>query len=144
VTPPPEYLGTWELIPELSLYAAGTPPASGTYTISRDSAHTLSLIVSWRMPGDPTERTTQFGGPADGSRMMLAGMDGAPDAFTLTHVDERTLDSAAMRGEMTAAYARRVVSSDGSLLAVVQEVVAPDGTRLRNFQVYRRRADVRS
>lgn len=53
-------------------------------------------------------------------------------------MDGRTLDSAALRGGETIAYARRVASADGSLLAVVQEGARPQGGRFRNFQVYRR------
>ena len=61
------YVGSWDLVPELSLYAAGSPPASGRYEITSD-AHSarLHLRVTWRMPGDADDRTTEFGGVADG------------------------------------------------------------------------------
>jgi hypothetical protein len=138
---PAEYLGTWELLSELSLYAVGTPPTSGSYVIARDPSGDITLHVSWRMPGDSADRTTRFGGPADGSAVSMTGAPpGGPDAFTLTHVDRRTLDSAALHAGRTVAFARRVVSADGSLLAVVQEVTTPDGRHARNFQVYRRAA----
>lgn len=131
------YLGTWELLPELSLYAAGTPPTAGTYVISRDPSG-LTLHITWRLPDDTTERSTQFGGPADSSPVPLPTTPGGADALTLTHVNDDTLDSAGLRSGETIAYARRVVSADGSLLAVVQEFTTPDGNKLRNFQVYRR------
>ena len=133
------YLGTWELIPELSLYAIGQLPASGTYVIAEETSGTLAIRLTWRMPGDTTERATQFGGPSDGSRVSLPTMaPGAPDAMTLSHVDDRTLDSAALRGAEIVAYARRSVSADGQLMSVVQEMIGADGHRVRNFQVYRR------
>ena len=132
------YIGTWELLPELSLYAAGTPPASGTYEISREASGALTLRVTWRMPDDTSDRSTIFGGPADGSPVALPTAPAGADAFTLTHVNQDTLDSAGLRAGETIAYARRVVSADGSLLAVLQEVVKPDGQKIRNFQVYRR------
>ncbi len=134
------YIGEWELIPELSLYASGLPPAAGRYTIARADDGQLALEVIWRMPGDTADRSTRFGGTADGSRVALPASELGPDAYSLTHVDEGTLDSAAYRGTTRLAYARRVVSADRTLLAVVQETLAHDGTPLRNFQLYRRAA----
>jgi hypothetical protein len=132
------YVGEWDLIPELSLYAVGIPPAAGRYTISRAADGHLALEVAWRMPDDVSDRSTRFGGPADGSRVALPASESGPDAFTLTHVADDTLDSAAYRGAHRQAYARRVVSADQTLLAVAQEIIGLDGTPLRNFQVYRR------
>ncbi len=132
------YLGTWTLLPELSLYSVGTPPSAGAYVIEQETTGTLSLRVRWQMPGDNTEHTVQFGAPPDGTRVPVEGATTGPDALTLTHIDAHTLDSTALRGSVQVAYARRVVSADGSLLAVVQETGQSDGARLRNFQVYRR------
>jgi len=131
------YLGNWLLIPELSLYQAGDPPAAGKYSIERDGDGELRLRVDWLPGKDAAWLNTSFGGPADGTPQSLEGPPGGPDAFTLTRVDERTLDSAALRNGETIAYARRVASSDGKLLAVVQEARAGDQL-IRNFQVYRR------
>lgn len=134
------YIGEWELIPELSLYASGVPPVAGRYTIARVDHQQLALDVVWRMPEDSADKSTRFGGIADGTRVTLPASERGPDAYSLTHVDEGTLDSAAYRGTVRLAYARRVVSADGTLLAVVQEALTPDGTPARNFQVYRRAA----
>ncbi len=134
------YIGEWVLIPELSLYASGVPPVAGRYTIACRADGHLTLEITWRMDGDATDRSTRFGGPADGSRVALPPSEFGPDAFTLTHVAEDTLDSAAFRGTQRLAYARRVVSADQTLLAVVQEAIAPDGVPVRNFQLYRRAA----
>ncbi|HET8772087.1 MAG TPA: hypothetical protein VFM71_13975 [Gemmatimonadaceae bacterium] len=134
------YVGEWALIPELSLYTSGVPPISGHYNIARVGEDQLALEVVWRMPGDTADKSTRFGGRADGSRVALPASEHGPDAYSLTHVDERTLDSAAYRGTVRLAYARRIASDDGMLLAVVQEALAPDGTPVRNFQLYRRAA----
>lgn len=139
------FLGTWTLVPELSLYETGTPPASGTYTIAEPTAGRLALHVAWRAGGDGPLRETRFGGPGDGAPQPLplppdaaARPAGAPDAFTLTRVDAHTLDSAALAGGRVIAFARRVASHDGALLAVVQEHTGADGRRTRDFQLYRR------
>lgn len=134
------YVGEWVLIPELSLYASGVAPIAGRYTIARADDDQLAVEVVWRMPDDTADRSTRFGGIADGSRVALPASEVGPDAYSLTHVDASTLDSAAYRGTTRLAYARRVVSADGALLAVVQEALMPEGMPVRNFQVYRRAA----
>ncbi|HET6681537.1 MAG TPA: hypothetical protein VFG84_10090 [Gemmatimonadaceae bacterium] len=58
----------------------------------------------------------------------------------MAHLADDTLDSAAFRVDHRVAYARRVVSADSTLLAVVQEIIGADGTPVRNFQGYRRAA----
>jgi hypothetical protein len=146
-TPPDgdRFLGTWTLVPELSLYESGAPPASGTYTIAEPTPGRLALHVSWREAPDGPVRETSFGGPSDGTPQPLplppgvaARPAGSPDALTLTRIDAATLDSAALGAAAVVAFARRVASADGLLLAVVQEAVLPDGRRVRNFQLYRR------
>lgn len=136
---PDLFLGTWDLIPELSLYAAGSPPAAGRYTIAAAPDGTLQLSIAWQPAGSESWQQLGFGGPADGTPQPLPGASlGAPDRFTLTRVDGRTLDSAAHSGEECVAWARRAASADGALLSVVQELRTADGSRVRNFQVYRR------
>jgi hypothetical protein len=131
------YLGVLELLPELSLYAYGPLPISGIYRIEA-SAQGIRFRITWKMQADGPEQATEFGGPADGVRQPLPQGGAGPDSFTITRVDAATLDSAAWRGDQVIAYARRAVSADGSLMAVVQEGMLPDGQRFRNFQVYRR------
>jgi hypothetical protein len=133
------FLGVWLLIPELSIYQVGEPPASGRYEISANGDR-LEFAVRWTSQANGPEQTTAFGGPADGSAITLpvpAGVS-APDTFTITRIDAQTLDSAALMQGETVSYARRRVSDDGSLMSVVQETHLPDGRIVRNFQVYRR------
>jgi hypothetical protein len=134
------FLGSWELLPELSLYEVGVAPASGRYEIAPAGSAGVEVSIRWTMEAGGPEHATSFGGQPDGQAIPLeAGAGGAgPDAFSLTRVDSRTLDSAALRQGAVVAFARRVASLDGQLLAVVQEGSRPDGTRFRNFQVYRR------
>lgn len=133
------YIGTWQLVPELSLYEFGPMPASGVYEIE-PAPNGVQVRIRWTMQSDGPEQSTGFGGPTDGVPQALPSAPSAhaPDAFSLTHVNERTLDSAALRAGTVVAYARRAASADGTLMAVVQEGQQPDGSRFRNFQVYRR------
>jgi hypothetical protein len=130
----PTYLGAWALAPELSLYQTGAPPRSGLYRIE-PADEGVMISISWET-ADGVSLSTSFGGPADG-RVLQPSTAGAP-AFSLTHIDDATLDSAAFQNGARIAYARRAVSKEGDLLATVQEAIAPDGTVTRNFQVYRR------
>lgn len=136
------FLGTWELVPELCLYEGRRRPAEGRYVIAPAGEGALRLTVRWRMADEDAWQEATFGGPCDGSPQAVpaagAPVPGAPDRFTLTRVDEGTLDSATSLGGAEIASARRVASADGELLAVVQEARMPAGTRVRNFQVYRR------
>ena len=133
------YIGTWVLVPELSLYEWGPAPTSCTYVIAA-TASGIQVRMRYVVEGGTSEQVITYAGPVDGSRQSLSATQGAPgpDGFTLTRVDGRTLDSTAMRGGEVLAYARRVVALDGQLMSIVQEGQRPGGTRYRNFQVYRR------
>lgn len=133
------YLGIWELIPELCLYEFGSSPESGSYRIELDGER-VRITIDWCMGAGAVPQSTGFGGPIDGSSQPLSAAAPAagPDSFSITRIDARTLDSAAFRAGEPVAYARRVASADGRLLAVVQQARDPDGERYRNFQVYRR------
>jgi hypothetical protein len=130
---PDLYFGTWELIPELSLYESGPLPTSCTYTVE-ERGEAVHVTMTWRFEADGPESRTEFGGPSDGTRHVLDG----GVTFSVTRIGERTLDSHAFRGDDIVAYARRTVSADGALMAIVQEGERPGGGRFRNFQVYRR------
>lgn len=135
------YLGDWQLIPELCLYEFGSAPVSGAYRIASEGEK-YRITIEWRMDAESEPQNTGFAAPADGSVQPLpaAASASGPDSFSLIRVDGRTLDSAAYRDGERVAYARRVASADGELLAVMQEALDPEGVRYRNFQVYRRAA----
>lgn len=128
------YAGEWELVPELSLYQEGDPPASGIYRIfTRGGA--VEIHIDWTLR-DGSEHTVAFGGPLDG-RSHPSDAPGV-DAVSYTAVDERTLDSSAYDAGEEVAYARRIASVDGALLVTLQVGRRGDGSRFRNTQVYRR------
>lgn len=45
------FLGTWQLIPELSMYESGTPPASGIYEITEGDGG-IRFRVRWTISRD--------------------------------------------------------------------------------------------
>jgi hypothetical protein len=135
------FLGTWELIPELSLYEGGKPPAEGRHVIEPAGEGAVHIRLRWRMPDAAEWQEVVFGGPTDGTPQLLPNrpaLPGAPDRFTITRVDAGTLDSATALGAQEIASVHRVASKDGELLAVLQVFRAAAGSRVRNVQVYRR------
>lgn len=128
------YLGRWELVPELSLYASGETPRQGTYVLEA-TADGVSVTIEW-VDAEGEAGAATYGGPIDGSEIELEA-PGNP-RLTLTHVDETTLDSAVFVDGAEVAWAQRRASRDGELLAVVQSGRTPAGEPFRNFQVYRR------
>ncbi len=139
--PSDAYLAIWDLVPELSLYAQGQPPAAGEYQLSAGTDGQVQVSIRWRMAEGDAWQSTGFAAPPDGSRQALPpAAPGMPDAFSLLRQDAHTLDSSAYAGEAEVAWSRRRVSQDGALMAVVQETRLPDGRTMRNLQVYRRRS----
>lgn len=133
------WVGTWQLVPELSLYEGGPLPAGCIYDIRCEGGR-VDVAMTFTMELGGTEHRVSYGGPLDGSAQALAASAGGPDALSLTRIDASTLDSAALKGGEVVAYGRRVVSVDGQLMAIVQQNKRPDGSSVRNFQVYRRMA----
>ena len=100
------YLGTWELVPELSLYESGEPPRSGRYALE-SNGDALAVHIDWvDARGEPGEAS--YGGPTDGSEIELEA-PGEP-RLTLQRVDDATLDSAVFVGGDQIAWARRRAS----------------------------------
>lgn len=128
------FLGHWQLLPELCLYEFGPPPVSGEYRIQREGRQ-LSIAIVWAM-ADGISQWAKFSAADDGSWQPYDG-PGA-ETYTLTRIDDHTLDSAAFRAGASIGYARRIASKDGGLLVVVQDGARDDGEKFRNFQVYRR------
>jgi hypothetical protein len=137
------FLGTWVLVPELCLYEGRRWPAEGGMVIETAGEGRIAVTVRFRIVDEDAWQEASVAGPADGSAQtvaLAAPVPGAPDRFTLTRVDEGTLDSATFVGDHEIAKVRRVASADGALLAVVNEARMATGSRVRNFQVYRRLA----
>ena len=126
--------GAWELIPELSFYQEGEPPKKCVYEISVVSDN-ASFKLNW-LQNDDQEISMSFGGVADSLPRDIESPPGAQASYTI--VDNSTLDSTMYMNGSEMAYARRVVSSDGSLMSVLQSNSTPDGQRIRITQVYKR------
>ncbi|MCA9698848.1 MAG: ankyrin repeat domain-containing protein [Myxococcales bacterium] len=126
--------GTWELVPELNLYDFGEPARSGRYQIAV-AAGQVRFAIDWET-SDGQPREIAFGGWLDGLRLPCEFPGITHLSFTA--VDDNTLDSDTYDGERHLSHARRRVSDDGRLLAVVQQARTPEGCWAANFSVYRR------
>lgn len=127
------YEGAWDLVPELCFYEVGNAPERARYEIIVRN-NEVHFTISWLQNG--REDSLAFGGPIDG---RLRPSDGPPDSrVSYTHINAQTLDSSVVVDNVEVAYARRRVSDDGSLMAVLQVNKAPDGSSVRLTQLYRR------
>lgn len=130
------FVGRWELIPELSFYSQGKAPETGTYTIAVED-EAVYFTIEWTTDGET--QSIAFDGPMDGELHPAPEPDGAEISYT--RVDASVLESAFVVGDTLVAFARRQVSDDGMLMAVLQENTAADGSPVRITQVYRRYAE---
>jgi hypothetical protein len=129
----PAYLGTWQLIPELSHYDQGGPPERGLYRIE-DREGVLHFTIDWTKTGQ--DYSVAYIGHADGSPVLNPhpGVDQA----SVRHEDDFTLSGSAMSGGVEIARAMRRVAHDGTLMSVLQETADGKGGFSRILQVYRR------
>lgn len=128
------YSATWELIPELSFYQEGEAPQSGLYEISVHD-NVASFSIKWTTI-DGEEKSIDFAGPLDGKQHDVEQSPGVKASYI--RVNSQTLDSKMYMNDIELAYARRLVSNDGTLMAVLQTGIRPDGSSYRNTQVYRK------
>ncbi len=126
--------GNWELIPELSFYEQGEPPLSCKYVISVDGLE-VAFDLSW-VQVDGRAMNITFGGSADSVPRELESPEGVAASYTL--VSDDVLESRMFVNGVETAYAKRVVSSDGQLMSVLQVNTDAQGDTLRITQVYRR------
>lgn len=126
--------GNWEFIPELSFYEQGEPPQSCLYEISVDDLN-VSFKLSW-VQADGERITIEYGGVADSIPRPVESHRGAEASYS--KVSDDILESRMFIVGAEVAYARRVVSSDGDLMSVLQVNTSPSGDKVRITQVYRR------
>lgn len=128
-----KYEGRWVLVPELSFYQEGEIPQAGRYDIDVLEKD-ISFSVHWVV--NEEEHSLEFTGPLDG---QLHSSEVLPEAYmSYTHVDDQTLESSLVVNDIEVAFARRQVSNDGDLLAVLQVNRKANGSIVRISQVYRR------
>lgn len=129
----PAYLGTWQLIPELSHYDQGGPPDQGIYRIE-DRDGVLHFTIDWTVGGQ--HHSVSYIGHADGR--PVPNPHPGVDASSVRHEDDLTLSGRAEAGGIEIARAMRRVSRDGQLMSVLQENADGKGGFARILQVYRR------
>lgn len=126
--------GRWEFIPELSFYEQGEPPQSCLYEITVDGIN-VGLKLTW-VKTDGEEIAIEFGGLADSIPQPVESPQGAEASYST--VSDDILESRMFIAGTEMAYAKRVVSSDGQLMSVLQVNTTPSGEKVRITQVYRR------
>lgn len=119
------FLGSWELVPDLSRYEVGSPPKSATYHLEAEGDG-IRFTIDWVGADDKPQHlvfTLRFEDTGD---------------FGMSLVDARTLDTVVRRDGQVTAHARRVLDEEGRTLTVTQSGHSPDGRAFTNLSVYRR------
>jgi hypothetical protein len=124
------FVGTWQLDPMQNKYEFGDPPQQGQYIIVPHEAGYL-VTMKWTNPAGKALEMQYEATP-----------DNTPgvDSMSMTRIDEKTLDSAAMAGGQVIAYGRRVLSQDGQTMTITQSGKTPDGREFSNLSVYVRQS----
>lgn len=131
------FLGTWILDPATCEYEQGDPPGSGTYVIEETEAGELSFTIEWEDGAGESHRVS-FAGPPNGEKVPFDGGE-LVDAFSLTPVSARELNSSAFYRDQELMIAQRRLDESGMAMRVIQQVRLPDGSRPTNVAIYRRR-----
>jgi hypothetical protein len=129
------FIGTWVLRPEKSRYELGQPPQTGSYTIEEDGDG-LTITMDW-VAADGKAYHQVYRGIPDGKSYPY-DENPAVDAFSMTAVDARTLDTEATKDAQVVSYARRVLSEDGQIMTVTMSGNTPQGTAYTNLAIYER------
>lgn len=131
-----DFLGTWDLIPESCDYEQGEPPRAGTYEIEAEGER-LHFTIRW-LDSVGESHTVAFSGVPDGRREPFAGGDLADELAVTARTSSELISSAYYRGveRMTA---QRQLDETRQAMRLLQLVRLPDGTKLLNRSIYRRR-----
>lgn len=130
------FLGTWILDTSSCDYEQGAPPQSGVYRIADDDAGVLHFVIEW-VDAEGKAHDVSFSGPPNGEAMPFPGGDLA-DAFAITLVSPRELNSSAFYRGRELMVAQRQLDDTGNAMRVVQQVRLPDGTTPTNVAIYQR------
>ena len=129
------FVGTWELDATQNHYQFGDAPQQGLYTIEPNQ-HGYLVTMQWTNSAGKTFEMSYEATP-DGKEYP-ANTPGV-DKQSMTRVDDKTLDSAAIAGETIIAYARRILFDNGQIMTITQSGKTPDGEEFANVSVYTRR-----
>ncbi|MFN8441320.1 MAG: hypothetical protein U0175_11145 [Caldilineaceae bacterium] len=126
------FIGTWQLIPERSIYSAGGPPKSATYQISGNQAE-LTFTIQWIDQNDKPFHVSYRCVP-DGARHS------DPSTPTVdqiqTELIDHNLQTLSYKDDKLVAIADRKLSADSNELEVTQKYLRPDGGELNILQFY--------
>ncbi|MEM7798824.1 MAG: hypothetical protein AAF633_06530 [Chloroflexota bacterium] len=121
-------------MPKRSDYEAGTPPQSGTYTITQNG-DSLTFDMAW-VDAKGESHSMSYSEICDGQLHSMADSPVA-DEISLTPVSKTQLDSIAKKGgHVVLSASRRLVSNNE--MQVTQSGRLPDGNLFNNVSYYRR------
>jgi hypothetical protein len=129
------FVGTWELDAAQNRYQFGDAPQQGLYIIAPNQNGYLVTMQWMNSAGKSFEMS--YEATPDGKEYP-ANAPGV-DNQSMTRVDDKTLDSAAMASGKVIAYARRILSDDGQIMTITQSGKTPGGEEFTNTSVYMRR-----
>lgn len=132
------FLGRWQLVPELSIFQRGEPPESGI-TVIQLQGQMCHVAMAWRAVGAEGDQHVGFAAPLTGEiQRNPSAPRGVPNGFSLTRVNNRTLDSSAYIDGLEVMYSRRATTTDGTLMATTHHQFLPNTPATTNYQLYRR------
>lgn len=129
------FFGIWHFDLAESDYQFGTPPRSGSYTIE-PAAGALSVTMEWETQDGRAFRQT-YSGLLDGQSYPIEDTPGV-HAFSMTLIDERTLETAASKDGHVINLARRILSEDGQVMLITITGITPGNTPYTNTSIYRK------
>lgn len=129
------FVGTWELDASQNDYQHGEPPQNGSYVIEQRGDE-LHFTPTWTDTSGQRQTVT-FGGKPNGQLIPIDVPN--VDGFTITFVDDNTLDSSTITNGEILAHARRVLAPDQQSMVVIQSGNRQDGTKYENKSVYLRK-----
>jgi hypothetical protein len=127
------FLGAWKLNPAKSRYELGQPPQTGNYILEPEGDK-LKVTMQWRTE-DGKEFNQVHHGIPDGKEYTYTE-NPAVDAMSMTLVDAKTLDTAALKDGQIISFARRILSDDGNIMTITMSGKTPQGTDYTNLAIY--------
>lgn len=127
------FLGTWHLDPAYNDYQFGLAPLNGTYELVADGA---GVQVNMRWTGaDGHAHHLSYSMLPDGQPHLYEG-NPAVDAVVSVFVDDRRLDTTALKDGQVVNHASRVLSADAQRMTIIQSGTDGHGRPYRNLSIY--------
>lgn len=132
------FLGTWRLLPEQSVYQAGTPPLQAIYSFKKEEEETISVRIQWT---DHTHESfdISYQIQPDGLRKTFDN-PAIADELMAEFVSPVELNSFTYKEGKLTSFASRKIDQDG-LMTVLQRMYLPDGKTVENVQFYQKESD---